>query len=342
MGFGCMKKFIFIFVIAIITLVAIYGLLWLASAKKYPVEFGISFNQIHASSLGLDWKEAYGAVLGELKPKYVRIAAMWSQVEPENGRFVWDEVDFMMDEAAENGVKILLVVGQKAPRWPECHVPAWVDYGNGEARRELLEYVERAVERYKNHPALELWQVENEPFIRFRFGECAQYDADAAHDEIALIRSLDPDHNIVVTDSGELSTWRKASGSGDILGTTMYRTVRNKKGRVIRHWWFPPALYTLKARFWGIPRDRFFVSELQAEPWFTASNPLNTPIDVQEQTMNSDQLRDNIAYAKKISASRAYFWGVEWWYWMKTRNDDARYWEIARETMQDGRLEISD
>src|SRR3989338_141067 len=314
----------------------LYSLLWLASAKTHDVAFGISFNQNHASSLGLDWKETYVAMLDELKPKYVRIAAMWSEIEPEDDRFVWDGVDFMMDEAGKRGTEILLVVGQKAPRWPECHVPAWVNnlIAQEDVLIALFDYVEQVVERYKNHPALELWQIENEPFIRFRFGECANYDEGATYKEIARVRSLDSDHKIVVTDSGELSTWRKASKSGEILGATMYRTVRNKKGQAVRHWWLPPALYTWKARLWGVPRERFFISELQAEPWFTESNPMNTPIDVQEQTMNPDQLQANIAYAKKIGVSRAYFWGVEWWYWMKTRNDDGRYWEIASDALQ--------
>ena len=331
-----LKKNMSIAFIAVVALAFLYGLLWLYSAKTYDVAFGVSFNQIHASSLGLDWKETYSAMLDELKPKYVRIAAMWSQVEAEDNVYYWDDVDFMMDEASKYGAKILLVVGQKAPRWPECHVPEWANYliARDDVRLAVLDYVEEAVERYKNHEALELWQIENEPFIRFRFGECVQYLPEATYGEVALVRSLDPDHQIVVTDSGELSTWRKASKSGDILGTTMYRTVRDKKGRAIRHWWLPPALYTVKARLWGVPRERFFISELQAEPWFTESNPLNTPVDVQEQTMNPDQLRNNIAYAKKIGASRAYFWGVEWWYWMKTKNDDERYWLIVKEALQ--------
>jgi len=28
-----------------------------------------------------------------------------------------------------------------------------------------------------------------------------------------------------------------------------------------------------------------------------------------------------------------YLWGVEWWQFMRTQHDDARYWDIAKETM---------
>ena len=59
----------------------IYATLWLFSFKKYPVEYGISFNKSHAESLGLDWQETYLAMLNDLKPKYIRISANWDEIE---------------------------------------------------------------------------------------------------------------------------------------------------------------------------------------------------------------------------------------------------------------------
>ena len=70
----------------------------------------------------------------------------------------------------------------------------------------MFRYVNTVVERYKNHEALEIWQVENEPFIRFRFGECNNFDKEATLEEIDLVRSIDDKHKILITDSGELST----------------------------------------------------------------------------------------------------------------------------------------
>ena len=311
----------------------IYAVMWIDSQKKYPIEYGVSFNQDHAASLGLDWRTVYEDMLRELHPTYIRIAAMWSDVEAMQGTFDFSDVDWMMDKAQEYDAKVLLVVGQKAPRWPECHVPDWFKNGSEASKQHIFNYVERVVNRYKDHPALEIWQVENEPFIRFRFGDCQYFKEAIVPDEIALVHRLDSQHKILVTDSGELSTWRRAIRAGDIFGTTMYRVVQNPTGLTFTYDWLPAAFYRWKARLWNADQSNIFISELQAEPWFTDSNPTNTPIAKQEETMNPDRMRAHIEYAARTGFSRAYLWGVEWWYFIKQTEGDSRYWNIAKETL---------
>jgi len=327
-----MKVLLNILIITLIALAILWCIFWMYSHKTYDVEYGISFNQNHATSLGLDWKETYTAMLDELAPKYIRIAAMWKEVEPVHGEFDFADVDFMMDKAKKQGSKVVLVVGQKAPRWPECHVPEWIaGYTKQDAKNDVLAYVETVVERYKDHPALELWQVENEAFIHFKFGECAGFNRDVVEKEIALVRSLDTEHEIVMTDSGELSTWRKPSKLGDTFGTTLYRIVQTPGGTTFSYGWLPAGFYRAKAALLGIRYEHFFVAELQAEPWFTDSTPLDTPIKTMEQTMNPERMQSHIAYASRVGASRVYLWGVEWWYFMKQTHDDSRYWDIAEQ-----------
>lgn len=313
-------------------LVCLYLLLWIVSVKSYPIEYGISFNQNHAESLGLDWRATYLAMLDELTPKYIRIAAMWSEVEKEQGVYTYGDVDWMMGQAAKRRAKVILVVGQKAPRWPECHVPAWIDhYEHTAAARHLFDYLTKTVERYRDHEALEFWQVENEPFITFRFGECDAYREELVSDEIARVQSLDSHHRIIITDSGELSTWRKANQAGDYFGTTLYRIVQTPKGRTWTYDWLPAAYYRFKALLWGRDLNTFFVSELQAEPWFTNGSPIDTPTEEQEKTMNPIRLEKHLDYVTHIGTSRAYLWGVEWWYWMKQEKNDSRYWDLIKE-----------
>lgn len=326
-----MKKFFKIVLILFIALIVAYVLSWPASKQTYPVTYGISFNQDHAASLGLDWKKVYVDMLKELKPSYVRIAAMWSNVEAEKGVYNFSDVDFMMREATKAGVKVTLVVGQKAPRWPECHIPAWVDDEEKKTHEHLSAYIDATVNRYKHAPALELWQVENEPYVGFKFGSCEQYDIHNVKQEVALVRSLDPLHKILVTDSGELGIWYFAGHVGDYFGTTVYRVVRLPNGWIFRYDWMPPAIYRWKGWLFGISQKRMVVSELQGEPWFTESNPMNTPIDVQEKTMNPERLTKHLDYATHIGVSRAYLWGVEWWYFMKEERNDPRYWNLVRE-----------
>ena len=308
-----------------------YAALWGLSFRTFDVTYGISFNQNHAESLGHDWIETYEAMLEELQPEFIRIAAMWSDVEEEKGEYDFSRVDWMMDKAVEYDAKVTLVVGQKAPRWPECHVPVWNDYSTTESKDHLLAYVQATVDRYKDHPALELWQIENEPFIKFQFGECEGYNKEAIYEEIELVRAADSDHKILVTDSGELGLWNKAGHAGDYFGTTLYRIVASPKGTIFNYDWVPAGFYTFKAKVLGIDMDRLFVAELQAEPWFTNSSPLEASIEEQERTMNPDRMRQHIDYVRHIGTDRAYLWGVEWWYYMKEVRDDARYWDIAKE-----------
>jgi hypothetical protein len=313
-------------------IVIFYIASWLFSFKKFDVDYGISFNQNHASSLGLDWRETYKAMLVDLQPKHLRIAAMWSEVEKVKYEYDFADVDFMMDEAEKAGSKVILVIGQKAPRWPECHVPGWVgSYTSGEAADHLRIYVRAAVRRYKNHPALEIWQVENEAFIPFEFGDCHGFRKELIYDEINIVRDLDPDRKIIITDSGELSTWADAGKLGDLFGTTMYRIVRTPSGGIFTYDWLPAGFYRLKS-FFMTKRgyEEFFVSELQAEPWFTDAGAENTPVEEQEKTMNPERLEKHMDYAEHVGASRVYLWGVEWWYWMKEKNSDARYWELIK------------
>ncbi len=220
----------FIYLLLVLTL--LYAVLWAFSHSKQSLSWGVSFSKEHAEWLGLNWQTAYRDILTDLKPEHIRLSVLWSETEKKPGTYDFSSADFMMNEAKKHGTKVVLVVGQKEPRWPECHIPAWaLQKTASEREAALLGFVKAAVERYQKHAALELWQVENEPFIHFDFGDCASYDADAIYKEIALVKALDDKHPVLVTDSGELGLWKKAAEAGDIFGTTLYRTVLLPSGR---------------------------------------------------------------------------------------------------------------
>lgn len=316
---------------AVALLITLYMGLWLASRTVYPIAYGVSFDIPRAEWLGLDWKKAYIAILDELKPKFIRLSATWSATAKKPDRFDTSALDWQFKEAGKRGAKIALVVGQKAPRWPECYIPDWTaGLSNDEFKTTLFAYIRHVVEKYRNNPALELWQMENEPYIHFQYGECARFHAELVKEEIALVRSIDPAHNIMITDSGELGTWSKASTAGDLFGTTLYRIVRMPHGRIITYDWLPPAVYRFKAHLAGLDPHEVIISELQAEPWFTVNDPTNTPIAEQEKTLDPSRLAKHFNYASRTGFSRAYLWGTEWWYWMKVKQNDARYWDLVK------------
>lgn len=321
--------------IAVVLFLGYAGLWWL-NIREYPVEYGISFNQNYAASLDLDWKKTYTEILTDLKPKYIRLGVEWNEVEPEPGKFNFANVDFMLAEAQKHQVKVLLAVGQKVPRWPECYFPAWFS-GVEKKDEAVFNYITKTVERYRTHPALEIWQVENEPYIPFDFGVCHDFNPQIVAKEIAIVRGLDTDHKILITDSGELSTWRTAMHAGDLFGTTLYRVVGGSLGWYVRYDWVPGSFYWVKAQLFDRPISEMFVAELQAEPWYATTGPLNTPVAESEKSMNPERLQKHFDLVKHIGMPRAYLWGVEWWYYMKEKNGDARYWEVAKKNFLGGK-----
>lgn len=316
-----------------VVMVALFAYFNLPGPKpRKDVRFGVTFSQRYAVDLGLDWKQTYRAVLDDLGVRKLRIPIYWDLVEKDRGTYGFADVDWMLDEAEKRGAEVILVVGQRSPRWPECHIPDWVKSDGNASVREarLTDFVGASVTRYRDHPAVSTWQVENEPFVKF-FGECPEFSRDFFDKELAYVRSLDSSRPILVTDSGEFSTWTAAAVRGDILGTTMYRKVHNPKYGYVT---YPlgPNYYRFKAAlirlFFG--RERFIVAELQAEPW-ASGWVAHAPIAEQYKTMNPVLLREYAEFARRVGFPEAYFWGVEWWYWLKETKGEPEVWEAAIE-----------
>jgi hypothetical protein len=322
----------------IILAVVVSGFIYLIRRPSGTVvggfHWGIAYSRIFSEQMGLDWRENYLAIVNDLRPEYLRLPVYWQDIEPEPGKFTWDYYDWMIDQAEKNKIKIILVIGRKTPRWPECNLPDWVNKKDLESQKDpVLNEISQIVERYKNRPILYAWQVENEPFLNF--GECPLMGGDFLDQEIARVRQLDPNHPIVVTDSGELSYWVQAAKRADIFGTTMYLIVHSQKWGYLEYH-LPPVFFWLKANIVHLfyPGKPITVSELQAEPW--GPNLLyDISVDEMMKTMDFAQFQKNIEYSKEVGFPDIYLWGAEWWYWMKTVQGDARYWDYAKKVIHE-------
>jgi hypothetical protein len=295
--------------------------------EEHEIALGATFSKPYAEeTLGLDWREAYLALLDDIGTRRLRIPAYWNDVEPEPGVYNFENVDWQLDQAARRGATVILAVGRKLPRWPECHVPAWADGMNESlAQTKVLTMIETVVRRYAERPEIVAWQVENEPF--FEFGECPKPDREFLKRETAVVRALDK-RPIVITESGELSTWLSAASVADILGVSTYRIVWD---RLIGYFYWPvtPRYYVQRASAIRSIVSKVIVSELQAEPWVT--QPFTTmPVQEQLRLMNPTRLRDNIDFTRRIGVSEVYLWGVEWWYWLKTEKGRPEMWEAGK------------
>ncbi len=307
----------------------------LAWFSQVPLSFGdapiwgATFSFAYAEDLDIDAKATYTRMLTELPVTRVRLPVDWDRIQPTEGEFVWSEIDWAMDTASAYGAEVILAVGEKTPRWPECHTPLWVTArSEAEHTSARLLFVRAAVERYRDHPALHTWQVENEPF--FPYGECPLPDPEALLEERALVASLDPEHPIQLTVSGELEPWTIPASFADTLGFSLYRKTWNPRfGETM----YPigPAFYRWRQLLVAPLVSHVIVSELQAEPWFSVPIAARSAAEWLE-VFGPEELRENMTFARETGASEVYLWGVEWWAYLEEAGEP-ELWEAARDFM---------
>lgn len=333
-----MKKILLIisiFILIIFGCLLYFGRQTADSNRK--IEWGATYSKLFAQKMGLDWQKVYLEILDDLKIKNLRLIAYWPEIEPEKGVFNFSDMDWQIEQVASRNAKIILAVGRKLPRWPECHEPEWAKkleldlnatlYLKSNEKEYLLGYIEKTINHYKANPNIIAWEVENEPFLNF--GECPALDVQLLDDEIALVHRLDS-RPVIVTDSGELSFWVRAAERADIFGTTMYRWVwspylGNYKYPI------PPAFFRAKERIvrWFVGQQKpFIVIELQGEPWYQ-KQIYEILVEKQLELLKFEDFKSLIDYAKKTGFDTYYLWGAEWW-WSLKQNNHPEYWEYVK------------
>lgn len=314
------------------------------------VKWGVNFSSKHAWLLGLDWREVYTALLDDLGAKRIKVITYWDMIEDKQGKYNFEEVDWQIQEAEKRNAKILLVIGMKTPRWPECHIPLWAKGLSKEKQQEhILKLIENIVIRYEdsfpvqdgdngNIDAIPVqdgidtiwgWQVENEPF--FPFGDCPWADREFVKKEVELVKSLDSKNRpILISDSGEGSFWITAAKTGDMVGTTLYKKVWARQINRYISYPIPAVFYWRKAQIIKKLFNKKVIGvELQAEPW-GPTLLYDSSLQEQSKSMNLEQFKYVVNFAKKTGLDEFYFWGAEWWYLMKTEHNQPEIWNEAK------------
>lgn len=320
-------KYVFWFIVAV--LLVFFAL----SIKKMPekISYGISFSKYHSDELQLPWKEVFTATLDDMKVRHFRLSAHWPMIEPQNNQYFFDDLDYQMEEADKRGADVILSVGRRLPGWPECHVPDWAKELSWEdQKKEILEQIEKTVTRYREYDNIKYWQVENEPFLSvFAKEHCGELDRAFLDEEIALVKTLDPDTEILVTDSGNLGLWKDAWKRGDAFGTSVYLYLWNPTIGQVRTV-YSPLVYRAKANLMKYVfgnKDSLLI-ELSLEPWLL--EPIvNSPLETQLTRMSIDKFSEVIHFAKKTGFEEQYLWGAEWWYFMKEKGYP-EYWDAGK------------
>lgn len=299
------------------------------------ISYGVTFSDKYAEELGLDWKIAFTQSLDDLGVKKYRLIAYWEDIEAKEGIYDFSNIEWQVQEAQKRDAKVILALGRKVPRWPECFEPEWWNKIEDESIRDyhLMKYLEATVKQLKKYDNIEMWQVENEPF--FAFGECKYpIKHNTVQREVSLVRGLDS-RPIVIQDSGEGGYWFPSYRTGDYLAISMYRKVWMDYWRTLfkRYVYFQYPLpywsYRIKALLTFVPADKIIVTEAQAEPW--GPGPNSTLSKAQKDlTMSRTDFLSILSYSQKSGFERIYFWGVEWWLYEKDKHDNPFYWDTAK------------
>jgi hypothetical protein len=328
-------KLSFRWTVTILISLIIFDLVWIWMTKRIvyqtsQINYGLTFSPLILKDMGLDWQIALTEILDDLKVKRLRLSAYWPIVEPTKDSYNFTDLDWQVNQAQQRGATIILAVGARLPRWPECHYPEWYASQNKqEQKQQLLDYLQKVIERYDNNPAIIAWQVENEPFL-IGFGECPGLNVKLLDQEIALARSLSQ-KPIIITDSGELSIWIPAAQRADIFGTSIYRHTYSKTLRRYITYPMTPTFFRIKTNLVELltKSAEIIVIELQAEPWGQKAY-FTLPPEERDLTMNMNKLQEMLEYGRQSGFQTFYLWGAEWWYWEKEVNHNNQYWQFIK------------
>ncbi|MFC1624938.1 hypothetical protein ACFL15_01025 [Patescibacteria group bacterium] len=327
-------KIIFI-LLAFVIISPVIIFLILRPKVQHDITYGVTFSNKYAKEIGLNWKEVYLKTLDDLGAKNLRLITYWDEIEENQDVYNFENIKWQLDEAEKRNLNVILSLGRKVPRYPECFEPLWWKNlsSNNLKEQVLYEYITHTVKELQGYQSIKMWQVENEPFWPFGTCDNPEIEKYVVEKEIELVRELD-DRPIMVQDSGEGGVWKPTYDMGDYLGISMYRKIWYDFWHIffgkfiyfqypLGHW-----TYKIKANLVGVPMDKIYVTELQGEPWGPGRNDQLSEAE-KNKTMSRNDFLTTLSYAQKSGFKNIYLWGVEWWYWEKTQNNNGFYWDTA-------------
>lgn len=302
------------------------------------LEIGTTFVPNYARYLGVDPKETLDAIINDLDIDRIRLVSYWKDIEPVQGTYNFDELDWQFKMAEEHGTKVSLAIGMRQPRWPECHEPSWVDATRPRAEWQpaLENFIEAVVTRYKNSPVLDSYQLENEYFLSV-FGECKNFERQRLVEEFELVKRLDPETKLIITRS---NNWTIASGfpvgkpRADEFGVSTYKRVWDRTiSKRYYEYPIPPWFYSVLAGGGKMLTGKdLMLHELQTEAWTPDGFSIkDAPVDELYKSMNPQRLKERIKYGADTGMRTIDTWGAEWWYQMKVNRDSPELWQTAKE-----------
>jgi hypothetical protein len=306
---------------------------YLHSQAGKPYQIGVTFIPDYASALGLKPEKTMDA-LTNIGIQNFRLVSYWSDLEVAPGRYDFSQLDWQFKKVNEVHGTVSLAIGLRQPRWPECHMPSWIDtkQPRQQWQPQLEQFMSAVIKRYRYNPALVSYQLENEYFNHF--GECYNFDRQRLSDELNLVRKYDSWHPVIISRSNNYVGLMLKQPLPDEIGISVYRRVWDAQ---VSHRYFqypyPSWYYAFLAGAEKIVTGKDSVlHELQAEPWPPNGQTIQQ-ISLAEQNKSFDAARFQklFEFARNTGMRQVYFWGGEYWYYRMTVLHDPSVWNVAKQ-----------
>lgn len=302
--------------------------------KNEPLQIGATFIPDYARYFGLVPQDTMDAMINDLGIKRFRLVSYWKNIEKTPGVYDFSELDWQFKKAEETNSTVSLAIGLRQPRWPECHMPSWAkDTSRSYWEPKLMNFITATVERYKNSPALDSYQLENEFFMSV-FGDCPDHSRDRLVAEYNLVKQIDPSTKLIVSRSNNWGGIPIGAPTPDQFAISVYKRVWDKT--VTKRYFeypYPPWFYSSLAGFGEMFTGKdMIIHELQTEAWLPEGYQMNDINDIHEQnkSLDAEALQKRIEYGVNTGIKTIDVWGVEWWYWRKVKADDPSLWNAAK------------
>jgi hypothetical protein len=307
---------------------------YIHSQTNQPMQYGVSFIPDYASFLGVDPQQTMDALVN-IGVKDFRLTSYWSDGEPTKGHYDFTQLDWEFAKADAAHAKIDLTVGLRQPRWPECHAPSWVNTAAPTAdwQPQLEAYMSAVINRYKDNPALQSYQLENEYFLK-GFGDCNNFSRSRLISEYNLVKKDDPLHPVVIGRSNNALGTPIGKPTPDEFSISVYQRVWDA-GITHRYLEYPQPswFYAFLAGVQKITTGKnMMIGELQAEAWPPHGQTIpNTSLAEQNKSINAKALQGRFSFAQKTGMKQAYLWGAEYWYYRQQVLQDPSLMNVAKQ-----------
>jgi hypothetical protein len=323
--------------LAVVLLGIMYGIAqwYIHTERSQPLEQGVTFVPDYAWGLGVSPEQTMDA-LNSIGVRNYRLVSYWSDYERAPGHYDFSQLDWQFKKAEQVHAKVILTLGLRQPRWPECHMPDWARQLPPEQwHAKLADYITAVIERYKDSPALGSYQLENEFFLK-GFGICEQIPGSMTRERLVneynLVKKLDPSRQVIIPRSQNALGYPLGQPQPDEFSISIYKRVwdANFSKRYLEYP-FPAWYYAFLAGSQKMITGKdMMIAELQAEAWPPNGQTITeTSLAEQNKSIDAKRLEARFEFGHNTGMRQIYLWGAEYWYYRMVVLHDPSLWNVA-------------